>query len=31
MFRIKDPKASIEFYEKVLGMEVSPDRFVSYD
>lgn len=23
MFRIKDPKASIPFYENVLGMEVS--------
>lgn len=23
MFRIKDPKVSIEWYEKVLGMEVS--------
>jgi catechol-2,3-dioxygenase len=24
MFRIRDPKKSIEFYEKVLGMEVRP-------
>jgi lactoylglutathione lyase len=24
MFRIKDPKVTLPFYEKVIGMEVSP-------